>query len=382
MIITRIVLKNWRNFQNIDVPLRDRAYLIGPNASGKSNFLDVFRFLRDLSSSGGGLQKALSDRGGIKKVRWLIARRDPEVSIKVEMSPNSDAEMEWSYELSFKGEGKGRHRAVITKEKVYHHGKVIVDRPDLDDKKDSERLTQTYLEQINSNSGFRDISSVFDAIMYFHLVPQLLKFGNQIGGQQLSGDPFGQEFLSRVAKCTEKTRNARLKKIQEALSLAVPQFKNLTFVRDEVTGAPHLEARYVHWRPNAGLQREDQFSDGTLRLLGLMWALLDGDSMLLLEEPELSLNDSIVTQIPMLIANIQRKAKHKRQVIISTHSEALLNNEGIDGREVLRLNPTSRGTEVHLPDNDEVIALKAGLSPAEVLLPKTHPKNIEQLRLL
>ncbi|MDQ6955034.1 MAG: AAA family ATPase, partial [Mariprofundaceae bacterium] len=235
MIVTRVVLKNWRNFQNVDISLRDRAYLIGPNASGKSNFLDVFRFLRDLSGSGGGLQKSISDRGGIKKVRWLIARRDPEVSIKVELAANADAEVEWSYQLSFKGEGKGRQRPIITKEEVFHYGRKILSRPNKADKKDPERLTQTYLEQINSNAEFRVVSDAFDSVTYLHLVPQLLKFGELIGGRQLDGDPFGQEFLNRIAKCTEKTRNARLKKIQEALSIAVPQFKDLNFVRDETT---------------------------------------------------------------------------------------------------------------------------------------------------
>lgn len=63
MWITRLKLKNWRNFKQIDIALRDRVYLIGPNASGKSNLLDVFRFLRDIAkTSGGGLQKAVKDR--------------------------------------------------------------------------------------------------------------------------------------------------------------------------------------------------------------------------------------------------------------------------------------------------------------------------------
>ncbi|WP_449370138.1 AAA family ATPase [Thiomonas sp.] len=46
MQITRLKLKNWRNFRAVDTPLSPRAYLIGANASGKSNLLDVFRFLR------------------------------------------------------------------------------------------------------------------------------------------------------------------------------------------------------------------------------------------------------------------------------------------------------------------------------------------------
>lgn len=382
MIVTRIKLKNWRNFKDIDIPLRDRAYLIGPNASGKSNFLDVFRFLRDISNpSGGGLQKAISGRGGIKKVRWLPSR-DAIVSIEVHLSQGPDDEVEWTYCLEFRSEGTGRQRPIVTKEKVTHKDKTIVNRPDAEDKSDSERLTQTHLEQISANGEFREIAETFGSVTYLHLVPQLLKFSDQLGGNRLSGDPFGQEFLNRIAKCTERTRDARLRKIQKALSVAVPQFKDLKFIQDAITGRPHLEARYVHWRPKAGLQREDEFSDGTLRLLGLMWSLLDGDSMLLLEEPELSLNDGIVSQIPLLISGMQRKAKHRRQVIITTHSEALLNNEGIDGREVIRLEPTENGTEMLLPSDEETVALKAGLTPADVMLPKARPRQVEQLSLL
>ena len=43
----RISLQSWRNFTQVDVDLQRRVFLVGPNASGKSNFLDVFRFLCD-----------------------------------------------------------------------------------------------------------------------------------------------------------------------------------------------------------------------------------------------------------------------------------------------------------------------------------------------
>jgi predicted ATPase len=72
MLVQRLILKNWRNFRQADVPLRD--------ATGKSNLLDVFRFLRDVcKAKGGGLQTAVAERGGIAKLRCLHARRDPEV---------------------------------------------------------------------------------------------------------------------------------------------------------------------------------------------------------------------------------------------------------------------------------------------------------------
>jgi predicted ATPase len=383
MIITRLVLKNWRNFREVNVTLRDRTYLIGANASGKSNFLDVFRFLRDVSKpQGGGLQKAIVDRGGIQKLRCLHARKDPEVLIEVHLAENLDEEARWVYTLAFKPEGKGAQRTLISKEQVWDEGKLILNRPDKDDKRDPMRLTQTALEQIQANSKFRDLPVFFGDTTYLHLVPQLLKYGDLIGGQRLDDDPFGQGFLERIAKTPPKTRDSRLKKIEAALALAVPQFKELRYNPDKVNGRPHLEAMYTHYRPNAGWQREDQFSDGTLRLLGLFWVLLEGDTLLLLEEPELSLNDSIVREIPRLLQRLQRDRKRKtRQVLVSTHSEALLSNAGIDGRGVLLLEPVAEGTKIRTVNESEMLALRSGLSVAEVLLPKTHPSSADKLGL-
>ena len=41
MIVKRLIVKNWRNFQQADVLLRERQFIVGPNASGKSNLLDI-----------------------------------------------------------------------------------------------------------------------------------------------------------------------------------------------------------------------------------------------------------------------------------------------------------------------------------------------------
>jgi predicted ATP-dependent endonuclease of OLD family len=47
VIITNVKLVNWKNFKSVDVQLRERMFVVGANASGKSNFFDVFRFLFD-----------------------------------------------------------------------------------------------------------------------------------------------------------------------------------------------------------------------------------------------------------------------------------------------------------------------------------------------
>jgi predicted ATPase len=121
MLITRLELKNWRNFRTLDVPLRETTYILGPNASGKSNLLDAFRFLRDVSKSkGGGLQTAVAERGGIGKLRCLHARRDPEVLISVEVAQSTDEQRIWKYVLAFKQEGRGAQRVLVSKEEVWH----------------------------------------------------------------------------------------------------------------------------------------------------------------------------------------------------------------------------------------------------------------------
>lgn len=385
MLITRLKLKNWRNFRNVDVSLRERVYVIGPNASGKSNFLDVLRFLRDVAKpEGGGLQKAVKDRGGLTKLRCLLARKDPEVCIEIELSEKVDTDPVWSYTLGFKSEGQGQQRLLVSQEKVVDltSNTLLLDRPDSRyDETDIDLLTQTHLEQIHANKNFRDITEFLANTTYLHLVPQLLKHADQLGGYRLENDPFGQAFLERIAKTSEKYQTARLKKIEAVLKICVPNMRGLRFKRDDITGTPHLEALYEHWRPAAGWQREDQFSDGTLRLLGIMWSLLEGDSLLLLEEPEVSLNEDIVRQIHTLIWKMQRQAKYRRQVFVTTHSEALLEDKSIDAREVIRLEPTKDGTLARETSAEDTALIASGYSVAEVLLPKNAPAQIHQLPL-
>lgn len=381
MLITHVRLKNWRNFQQLDVPLREVSYVLGANATGKSNLLDAFRFLRDIGKpAGGGLQTAIKERDGIAKVRCLHARRDTEVLIDVSLGESADAPAAWRYVLGFKPEGKGAQRLLVSHEEVWRDGVQVLQRPNASDDADVMLRTQTHLEQIQTNSQFRELVDFFSQITYLHLVPQLLKFGDKIGGRRLENDPFGQGFLERIAKTPEKTRTARLAKISKALALAVPQFQDLRLQNDDL-GHPHLEALYAHHRPNAGWQSEEHFSDGTLRLVGLLWMLLDGSSLLLLEEPEISLNDAILKEIPLILSRLQKSRKQKRQVLITTHSEALLSNPGIDGRGVVFLESGTQGSVGRTLSTSEEQALMAGLSVAEVVLPKASPQTVSQLGL-
>jgi predicted ATPase len=146
--------------------------LIGPNASGKSNFLDIFRFMRDIVKPGGGLQKAVIDRGGIKKIRCLGARKDPEVELEFHFSESleGNSKTKYKYILSIRSETWGKRRQLITREEVNKNGKKILHRPDENDEKDNMRLTQTNLEQISANLRFREIYDFFNSVRYLHII--------------------------------------------------------------------------------------------------------------------------------------------------------------------------------------------------------------------
>lgn len=374
MKIRKLTLRNWKNFAQAEAEIHNRLFLVGPNASGKSNFLDAFRFVRDLATSGGGFQEAIRRRGGVTALRCLAARRYPDVEIDVELEDQGSGL--WVYELSFNQDQQ--RRPLVRKEVVRHNDEELLVRPNSEDQSDPARLTQTFLEQVNVNRDFRDLVAFFASIRYLHIVPQLVREPDRSVGRV--NDPFGGDFLEQVAKTPEKTQKARLRRIQEALRIAVPQLQEIELFRD-ARGTPHLRGKYQHWRPQGAWQTEEQFSDGTLRLMGLLWVSLESGGPLLLEEPELSLHPEVVRFLPQMFARVQRRTG--RQIFLSTHSPDLLRDEGIGLDEVLLLRPAPEGTEVSLAKDQQEIRdlLEGGLLLADVVIPRTRPQNATQLTL-
>jgi predicted ATPase len=381
MIVSRIKLKNWKNFKEADIELDYRAFIVGANASGKSNLIDVVRFLRDIVKQAGGLQYAVNDvRGGVKKIRCLAAKKDSEVSVEVHLSDEPSYDPEWIYKVSFKNIGGGirRNETLITEEKVWSKEKngYLLERPF--EGEDDENRKFTHLEQITSNTEFRNIYHFFQEIQYLHLVPQLVREADSFLISANKEDFYGRNLLERMSKTPTKTRNAYFKKINEVLQIAVPQLKELKLENDKM-GIPHLGAVYEHWRAKGAKQQETQFSDGTLRLIGFMWALLDGTETILLEEPELYLHTAIVKQLPEFISQLQRRKGRIRQVLITTHSFDLLSGSGIGLSEVIVLEPSKEGTKTSVAKDLEDVRkyLEAGFSMAEAVIPKVAPKKID-----
>jgi predicted ATPase len=382
---THLRLRNWRNFTAVDVPLAKRMFVVGPNAVGKSNLLDVFRFLRHLTLEGGGLAQAVKARRGLSRLRSLH-HRGANSDVEIDVRAADEDGGEWRYLLAFNRAGKGAREEspVVKREEVWHRAAGAssetnkLRRPDKDDKADALQLTQTAMQQVAKTREFRVLKDFFSSVTYLHLVPQLIREEQLPPEDAVGGDLFGRDLLFRMRGTSPRSQISRLARIRDALKLAVPNLDALELVVDKDTSRPHLQAAFKHWRGPAAKQDEREFSDGTLRLIGLLWALQEPAGPLLLEEPELSLHSGIVRQLAPFISRAQRGPKG-RQALVSTHHDLLMSAQGIGAEEVLLVKPVKEGSEViHGAGRSDIrLALENGLTPADVVMPLTAMDQID-----
>ena len=377
MRITHLRLANWRNFKSADVDLQNRVFIVGPNASGKSNLLDALRFLRETASA--GFQQAVGNRGGLTRVRCLAARyyNYGHITIAATIGDDNQPDM-WEYKITFKSEGRGHRRPILHRERVSQNGKIVLERPNKQDSKDPELLTQTHLEHVNTNEKFRPVAKFLNSISYLHLVPQFVRHPERVSA--VDNDPFGTDLLLQMAKINPTIRGKRLRNINQALKIALPQLGHMELKQDKI-GKWHLQGRYEHWRAYPAFQDEQDFSDGTLRLIGLLWAIQGQKGPVLLEEPELSLHSEVVRWLPSLFHLVQKGSEP--QVILTTHSPNMLADEGVDPREVVLLQPGPEGTQAVTTNTIEQVneVINMGFPIGDSVIPLSKPENPHRIAL-
>ena len=81
MRIKRVEVRNFKSFNDLKIDLGKFNVVIGANASGKSNFVSIFKFLRDITTS--GLENAISLQGGVAYLRNMNMGASEDLAIKI-----------------------------------------------------------------------------------------------------------------------------------------------------------------------------------------------------------------------------------------------------------------------------------------------------------
>lgn len=367
--LTRIVLRNYKSIGNCDVRLGSLTYLVGANGSGKSNFLDALHLVRDALM--GSLDNALNERGGLNEVRRRSSGHPTHFGIRLEFVLPNGERGHYAFNV---GALQGRGYEVQNEECVINAvGKGPFFRIERGALKSS---SETTFPQVTSDrlalvsvSGMVAFRSVFDALTamgFYNLNPKLMREPQKPQEGRLL-KPAGENIVSVIGHL-ERVAPENLREIQSYLQTVVPMVHGVE--RKQIGPLETLEFR----QDMAGAKNPWRFpaqnmSDGTLRALGVLTALFQGNRdyapvLVGIEEPETALHPAASAALREALS----KAAERTQVIVTSHSPDLLDDRGISPEHVLAVVSEGGETKIGALDEASVKVMRERLFSAGELL--------------
>lgn len=363
--ISNMWVSNFRSLgDDVHIGFGDFTALVGPNGSGKSNVLDSLRFLRDALTV--GLEPALTQRLGIERLRRASPRgaRDVVIYVQVEDEENPRS---LQYYVIIKSLPRGRYQ--VNEEALMERpagakewqtllrvekGVLRTAPAGLSPTVDKDELA---ILGIAAHPSVRPLVDTIREVRIHSLYPKALS-EPQSGGAPPPLDDSGSNWCSVLRSLSGTAK----RQLADAMNV----------VLDDVTGVSatasggYYTATFTHRLSNGDPRAfaAAQESDGTLRLAGLLTALLQDElpPLLGIEEPELTINPGL---LPLLFDHI-KEAATKTQVVITTHSPDLLDLLAVDDIRVVQRREGMTG--VGRVSAGQVRTVKQGLlAPGELL---------------
>ena len=320
--LDKIRIKGFRSIKDQTVVLGPINVLIGGNGSGKSNFIDAFKLLREISE--GRLADYVKRAGGADRILHFGTKVTESMQLKAYFNDSVD-----QYEIELEATILGD---LLPMREVASYW----------NKKD---YPQPYNEGLSSFGGEAAISR--DSV---HRVASYVKKALSSWRVYHFHDTGPSSPLKKISEIDDnrflRPDGSNLAAFLYLLREAHPDEYNLirSTVRrvapffDDFVLAPRAldETRIrLEWRHTNSDAFFDvsSFSDGTLRFIALAVLLLQPVKLrpyvILVDEPELGLHPAAITLLGALV----RQASVENQVILSTQSPFLLDN--FDPNEVI-----------------------------------------------
>ena len=372
-LVTRVRLRNYKSIAVCDVRPGPLSFLVGPNGSGKSNFLDALRFVAEALRF--SLDHALRERGGIQEVRRRSGGHPNHFGIRLDLQLPR-AEGWYAFRVGAKprgGYGVQQEECFVAGAEGHDHyrvedGAVVGGKIANPPACASDRL---YLVAMSGFPAFRPIYDALSGMGFYNLNPEAIRdLQAPDPGELLKRDGGNlASVLSNLGSSGKATVEEYLAAITPGITGVAPRTMGTRLTldfRQEVRGAQHP------WRFPAS-----NMSDGTLRALGVLVALFQGDSangagttIVGIEEPESALHPAAAG---VLIDSLT-EASQSAQVIVSSHSADLLDTDTISDTSILAVLSEHAETKIGPLDEAGRSSLRDHLFTAGELL------RIDQLR--
>lgn len=347
-MIRQIRVKNFKSLRDVSLTLGLRNVLVGPNMSGKSNLIDVFRFLtRTVFPEPGthGLFNAFTTLGGFSEVAWKGGDSNL-ISISLEgdgvLGRDPEKPVRWSYEISILGDPI--RQSVTVQEEV-----LRVSGPDvhykLIDHADGQRVLKNSDGTVVSRVLDSDRSALEFEIpdwqgnllrkfigswRFYCLLPQLMKRSNPTAAANFLTE-YGDNLSSWLMNLQTRYRES-FDKIRSVAKDVFPELEDL-FTSPTQQATVYLASREKHLKGPVSVW---QMSDGQLSfvaLLSLIFAPSELSAPLYcIEEPENHLHPHLLEVLVELLKQVQNELGPDRsaQIIATTHSPYLVDKCGLE----------------------------------------------------
>ena len=374
--LKRIWARNFKSIRELDLELGPLTVLVGPNASGKSNVLDVLHFIKQAFR--GDLDSAIAARQGIGAVRRHSPKggtRDVEVGVEFE---RDDFRMRYGFVL---GSRSGVYRVKRERgqfafsgdrqtQQVFEIRDGHMVKPKIEGEVQYETselafpsFARTWLfrsvdppepqsGEVQLYRAAARLPAFLRRSQFYRLFPDTMREPRRPAESHLLAEDGNN--LTSVLRAMIKQKSPYLGEIRDSLAQVVPGMKDL---RVQQSGG-FLVIKLRHGADDNG-GREASFdltqeSDGTVRLLGLLTAFYQPGrpSLIGVEEPELTIHPGALA----VLADVMVEASQRTQVVATTHSPDLIDQLPVESlRAVEMLNGCTEVGPVSKTQTDAVL---------------------------
>ncbi|MER6663209.1 AAA family ATPase [Amycolatopsis japonica] len=332
-----LTMSNFLSYRSATLDFSDLTALIGPNGSGKSNAISAMKLLRDIALH--GLPVALSRRGGYDQLRHRSTGRPYEPGLRIEFTVAGGHPCFYELRLSsLKGkryEVKEERGSVLvgSRELKFQHAKGVFSAEEVSTLPEPiERMDRTIhipqgqsILSLQPSFGVSIVSAVLQSMQVLEI--------NPTRAAELQDPSPVSEFEpdgSNIASIVENFDQHERAQLAQLLAAVVPGIARIEVrhLADKVT---------VVFVQNTGKANREffakQMSDGTLRVFGILVAILQSPrpTILLIEEPEVAIHLGAL----QTLVEILRGEVDDIQIVITTHSADIVDSVDLDDLRVV-----------------------------------------------